>query len=95
MAYEMDKPSISRGNHDKNYTLDNCKFEEKLDNIGERNERVLSKKVLQFDLAGNFVREWKSANEIERVLVFANSNIISCCLGKYKSSRCFIWKHKQ
>lgn len=38
-AYEMKKPSISRKNHNKNYILDNCKYEEMADNVAERNIR--------------------------------------------------------
>lgn len=43
-AYLMKKPHISRLDHTKNYTLDNCLFQEKKDNVGERNTRILKGK---------------------------------------------------
>ena len=94
-AYLMEKPSISRKNHNKNYIFDNCKFEEKLDNVAERNIRVLSKPVYQFDLQDNFIKEWSSAMEIERKLNISNVSINACCNEKIKTSHGFIWKFKE
>lgn len=53
-----------------------------------------SKPVLQYDLEGNFIKEWPSVMEIERTLNYANSNISACCLNKYKQAYGYIWKYK-
>lgn len=53
-----------------------------------------SKPVLQYDLEGNFIKEWPSVMEIERTLNYANSNISACCLGKRKQAYGYIWKYK-
>lgn len=53
-----------------------------------------SKPVLQFDLQDNFIKEYPSAMQVERELGFANSNIIKCCKGKYKTANGFKWKYK-
>lgn len=53
----------------------------------------LSKKVRQYSLEGEFIKEFPSASEIQRQLGFANNNISSCCLGKRKTSNGYIWKY--
>lgn len=71
-------------------------------NWGTRNERSTkkringkcSKTVLQFDLNNNLVKEFPSAMQVERELGFANSNIIKCCKGKYKTAYNYKWKYK-
>lgn len=66
-------------------------------NWGTRNQRIgekQSKPVLQFSKSGEFIREWPSAREVQRVLGFLRSNISSCCLGKQKSYKGFIWRYK-
>ncbi len=52
------------------------------------------KPVMQYSLNGDFIKEWKSAAEIERVLGYYAENISSCCLGKQNSSNNFIWLFK-
>ena len=49
-----------------------------------------SKKVLQFTLDGEFIREWPSTAECERN-GFDSSFISACCRGKYKSAYGFKW----
>lgn len=63
-------------------------------NYGTRNKR-LSRKILQYSKSGEFIREWKSAHEVERVLKIAQTNITQCCRGKHKSAYGFIWKYKE
>ena len=66
-------------------------------NYGTRNKRISEKKskpVLQFTKDGEFVKEWKSATDVERNLNYSNSKISECCTGKLKSAYNFIWKFK-
>lgn len=53
-----------------------------------------SKKVLQFDMQGNFIKEWDSTMDIQRELNIRNSCISACCKGQYKQSHGFVWKYK-
>ena len=53
-----------------------------------------SKKVLQFTLNGEFIREWPSTAECERN-GFDSSFVSSCCRGKYKSAYGYIWRYKE
>ena len=58
----------------------------------------LKKPVLQYDLEGNFIKEWNSGSEATIVLTnYKNkcSTLISeCCNGKRKTAYKFIWKFK-
>jgi len=79
------KPNLTP-NRDKN-------FGEKISKIKIDNNHT-GKPVNQYDLNGKFIKEWKSAAEIERVLGYKSENISATCLGKQKSSNYFIWKFK-
>jgi hypothetical protein len=50
-------------------------------------------KIKQFDLLGNFIKQWDSMAEINRELGYAQSNIFLCCQGKLKKSHNFIWEY--
>ena len=52
-----------------------------------------SRIVLQFDLDGNFIKEWPSTQECNRN-GFAASSVSKCCNGKLKKAYGFIWKYK-
>jgi hypothetical protein len=94
--WDMKKPSIDRIDNDGDYTFDNCRFIELGKNVEERNIRVLSKPVIQRDLQGNFIKEWKSASEAGRQLKLSIGNISSVCLNKYgfKSAGNYDWRFK-
>ena len=77
---------------------DNC-------NHGTRNERVAktnskvqkndpnkSKRVLQFTLSGEFIREWPSARECGRN-GFDYSNVAACCRGEKPYYKGFRWEY--
>jgi len=54
------------------------------------------KAVLQYDKAGNFIKEWPSIQHVERELGINNSHISQNCRGSktYKSAGGFVWKYK-
>ena len=54
-----------------------------------------SKSVLQYTLDGNFVKEYPSAREAERINNIDFSAISKCCRGVYKSAGGYIWKFKE
>ena len=53
-----------------------------------------SKKVLQFTLDGEFVREWESTMECGRN-GFCQSHVAACCRGERKSHKGFRWMYKE
>ena len=58
--------------------------------MSEEQKKKLSKKVLQFTLDGEFVREWPSVMETGRN-GFSLSAVCECCNGKRKSHKGFKW----
>ena len=61
--------------------------------MSEEQKKKLSKKVLQFTLNGEFIREWSSFAECGRN-GFNQSAVCKCCQGKQKTHKGFIWKYK-
>ena len=90
------KPQINHKDEDKtNNAVDNLEWcDAKYNmNYGTRNEKI-SKPVLQYDLLGNFIREWPSMIKVEEELGIDQGNISHCCIGNRKSAGGFIWKFK-
>lgn len=58
-------------------------------------ESYRSKKILQYDLNGNFIKEWDYMMQITEVLGYDYTNISKCCNGIYKKSKGYIWKYKE
>jgi len=52
-----------------------------------------SKKIQQFDIQGNFIKQWNSLSDVERELGFRTNNISMCLKGNTKSANKFIWKY--
>lgn len=61
--------------------------------INKMRHTRLCKPVIQFDINGNFIREYHSASEAQRV---TNINkITACCRGERSHAGGFIWKFKE
>ena len=60
--------------------------------MSEEQKKKMSKKVLQFTLDEEFVREWSSTKECGRN-GFQQSAVCNCCQGKRKSHKGFIFKY--
>lgn len=59
--------------------------------IGDKNSMA----VLQLDINGNLIKEWKSATACREELGFDNSVIAKCCKGKLKTGYGYTWKYKE
>jgi hypothetical protein len=53
------------------------------------------KVVLQYDLDGNFIKEWLGASQIRDELGYNQSNITGVCNGLRKTHKNYIWKYKK
>ena len=90
-------PCINHKDENKeNNCVDNLEWctHEYNNNYGTRVSKF-SKVVLQYDLQGKFIREWKSTREIERELKIKNHHVCNCCNGKAKTTGGYIWRYKQ
>lgn len=65
---------------------------------GTRIQRVknkVAKPILQFDLDGNFIKQYSSLMDASRELKISPSNISQCANGKYKTCKGYIWEFAQ
>lgn len=53
---------------------------------------ILPKKILQIDENGNFIKEWSSTGQVQKILGYDRGFILKCCLGKHKKAYGFIWE---
>lgn len=87
------------GNKENN-RVDNLEFCTQSHNVKEAIRLGLQKPynekaILQYDKYMNFIKEWKSACEVQRVLNIYQTNISKCCLKLRKTAGGFIWKFKE
>lgn len=66
------------------------KYEE-VKQVIENNKKL---KVLQFDLNGNFIKEWPNGRIASKQLNIRKSYIYKCCNNQIKSTNGYIWKWK-
>lgn len=67
-------------------------------NYGTRKEKISEKfgrKILQFDLNGNFISEWNGTCKASRELKINEGNIWECCNKKRKTAGKYFWKYKE
>lgn len=102
-AFISNPDNLPQVNHKNENKLDN-----RVDNLewcsvsynncyGTRIQRVkdkVAKPILQFDLDGNFIKQYSSLREASKDLKIHPSNISHCATGKYKTCKGYIWKYK-
>jgi len=54
--------------------------------------KKLMKPISQFDLQGNWIKDWESITQASKELNLEFSAISMCCRGKLKKSQGYIWK---
>lgn len=52
-----------------------------------------SKKVFQYNLDNNFIKEWENAKQASKKLNINYASINNCCRGKQNTAGKFIWKY--
>lgn len=61
----------------------------------EATKKSLSEKIVQYDLSGNFIKEFNSFRDAERETGINHGNISKCCSGKFKHTSGFIFRKKE
>ena len=94
-----DYKEVNHKDEDKtNNSVDNLEWCDRLYNVRygtgiERRSKTQSKPVLQYDLEGNFIKEWKSVTECG-INGYDQGHVAACCRGERKTHRGYIWRYK-
>jgi hypothetical protein len=89
----LKEPSIDRIDNDGDYTFDNCQFIEKHENSLKRHLPV--KQILQYDLDGNFIKEWESILSASKFINRHPTSIEDALHNRSRTCANFIWKYKK
>lgn len=68
----------------------NLMYGTRVQRIAEKN----NKPILQFDLEGNFIKEFESITQASKELNNSLNNISQCCLGRSRTSKGYIFRFK-
>ena len=100
-AYIPNPNNLPQVNHKDENKANNClqnlewcdaKYNHNYGTINERISNSLKIPILQYDLDGNFIREWPSASDVGKEV---KSFICRCLKGKNKTAYGYIWKYKE
>ena len=94
--------SVDRLDDYKGYTFENIQLMTWGDNNSKFKQDMISgvynkknKAIIQYDLKGNFIKEFHSINEASRVMKCDDSLIGRVCKNKTKTAKGFKWKYKE
>lgn len=81
-----------KDNNRSNNKVENLRYVTSQENTNNPNSSI-TKAVAQCSLQGEFIRKWKSAREVERLLGFNHSSITQCCKGNYTTAYGYQWRY--
>ena len=64
----------------------------KMQEIARINGATRKRKIIQYDLQGNFINEWNSQKEASTQLKINQGSISNCCKGKTPTVGGYVWK---
>ena len=91
-----EKLRLAKINNPKNVGNKKSRTDEQKKKISEKlkGSKVKRSEILQFDMNGLLIKEWKSMREIERETDLLRPQISRCCKGLKECYAGFIWKYK-
>ena len=92
MAYIPNPENLTEVDHKDNNKTNNCVNNLQWLSHKDNSRKSNNKPILQYDLDGNFVKEWESATDVGKEV---RINIVMCLTGKNKTALGYIWKYKE
>ena len=92
-------PQVNHKDEDKqNNKVDNlewcdAKYNANYGNCQSKKGKKIRKKINQYELNGSFIKQWESITEVANYYLTTKQSIISCCKGRSKSSKGYVWKY--
>lgn len=83
----------SKNNVISNLEWCDSKYNNNYGNCKNKISEANSIKINQYDLNGNFVKQWLGINNISRCLKINKGNICMCCKGKRNNAGGYIWRY--
>lgn len=71
------------------------KTRQKIKDVWYDSKGFMLRSVCQYTLNGNYIKTWKSMSEAARAYGGKASSIVSCCKGRCKTYKGFIWKYPE
>ena len=87
-----EKPSFDRIDRNKGYCFDNLQILTWEEN-NQKGRKECMKPVIQYDLKGNYIKQYNSIIEASKDNNVYHSNISACCKGKLNKTGGYIWKY--
>ena len=91
-AYLPNPENLPQVDHIDNDKTHNCVNNLQWITNRDNNRKSKNKPILQYDLDGNFIREWSSATDVGKEV---RKNIVHCLKGRNKTAYGYIWKYKE
>ena len=96
-AYIPNPDNLPQINHKDECKTNNCLqnlewCDAKYNNSYGSHITKLKKPILQYDLNGNFIREWESASDVGKEV---RCSIVHCLRGDIKTAYGYVWKFKE
>ena len=93
-AFLLSDKNPRRGTHLSKEHRRNISLALKGRKLSEETKLKIAKPILQYDLKGNFIREFNSAVEVERELGIKRANLCHACRGRIRTLGGYKWKYK-
>jgi group I intron endonuclease len=82
--------ALIKANKERIYNTSHLRIKEVINKVSKAN----MKSVLQYDLLGNFIKEWDSVKEISEFYNILATNIAACCRGERLKTNEYQWFYK-
>ena len=70
-----------------------AKYNFEYSNVAKRLAKYKKKKINQYDLSGNFIKQWECMQDIQRYLNISKQCILYACKNKTKNTKGYIWRY--